>query len=71
MVAHVLSSWSAIAAADRRRSWCGGRRLVTEVAAAGPGRRAFVDIQPVTTTNDTDAGQQGWTRTDRQTDDPK
>lgn len=42
-----------------------GRRLVTEVPAAGPGRRAFVDIQPVTTTEDADARQQGWTRTDR------
>ncbi|MEJ3743522.1 hypothetical protein WEI85_09565 [Actinomycetes bacterium KLBMP 9797] len=42
-----------------------GRRLVTEVPASGPGRQAFVDIQPVTTAADTDAQRQGWTRSDR------
>ncbi|MET8149627.1 hypothetical protein ACIBSW_23865 [Actinoplanes sp. NPDC049668] len=31
-----------------------GRRLVTEVPATGPGRRAFVDIRPISTTVDTD-----------------
>ncbi|GLL07240.1 hypothetical protein [Dactylosporangium matsuzakiense] len=41
-----------------------GRRLVTEVPATGPGRRAFVDIRPITTAADTDAQRQGWTRTD-------
>ncbi|MEV1333181.1 hypothetical protein AB0J20_26820 [Micromonospora costi] len=42
-----------------------GRRLVTEVSASGPGRRAFVDIRPITTAADTDARRQGWTRSDR------
>ncbi|MCW3819120.1 hypothetical protein ONA91_32240 [Micromonospora sp. DR5-3] len=41
-----------------------GRRLVTEVTATGPGRRAFVDIRPVTTAADADARRQGWTRSD-------
>ena len=42
-----------------------GRRLVTEIPTAGPGRRAFVDIRPVTTAADTNAQRQGWTRSDR------
>jgi hypothetical protein len=42
-----------------------GRRLVTEVAASGPGRRAFVDIRPLITLADRDAGRQGWTRAER------
>ncbi|MEV4491943.1 hypothetical protein AB0K04_17730 [Micromonospora coxensis] len=42
-----------------------GRRLVTEVPASGPGRRAFVEIRPVTTTADSDARRQQWTRSDR------
>jgi hypothetical protein len=42
-----------------------GQRLVTEVPGARPGRRAFVDITPVTTPADTQAHQQGWKRTDR------
>jgi len=42
-----------------------GRRLVTEVPACGPGRRAFVDIRPLTTLADRDAGRQGWTRAKR------
>jgi hypothetical protein len=42
-----------------------GRRLVTEVPASGPGRRAFVDIRPLTTPADRDAGRDGWTRPDR------
>jgi len=37
-----------------------GRRLVTEVPGAGPGRRAFVDIRPGTTAADADAQRQGW-----------
>ncbi|MGY3519209.1 hypothetical protein [Micromonospora haikouensis] len=41
-----------------------GRRLVTEVTAAGPARRGFVDIRPVTTAADADARRQGWTRSD-------
>jgi hypothetical protein len=39
--------------------------LVTEVAASGAGRRAFVDIQPITTSTDRDARTEGWTRSDR------
>jgi hypothetical protein len=42
-----------------------GQRLVTEVTASGPGRRAFVDIRPVATAADTDARQHGWARSDR------
>ncbi|SCG47339.1 hypothetical protein [Micromonospora coxensis] len=41
-----------------------GRRLVTEVPASGPARRAFVEIRPVTTTADSDAHRQQWTRSD-------
>ncbi|WP_436528551.1 hypothetical protein [Actinoplanes sp. HUAS TT8] len=43
-----------------------GRRLVTEVAASGPGRRAFVDIRPVATPDDQNASREGWTRADRE-----
>ncbi len=42
-----------------------GRRLVAEVAASRSGRRAFVDIQPIKTGADRDAGQEGWARSDR------
>ena len=42
-----------------------GRRLVTEVAPAAPGRRAFVDIRPVAVAADRDARREGWTRADR------
>ncbi|MGX7671228.1 hypothetical protein [Plantactinospora sp. DSM 117369] len=42
-----------------------GRRLVTEVPARGPGRRAFIEIRPITTVADSDARRQGWTRSDR------
>jgi hypothetical protein len=41
-----------------------GRRLVTEVPASRPGRRAFVEIRPITTDADADAQRQGWTRTE-------
>ncbi|MFE2540023.1 hypothetical protein [Actinacidiphila glaucinigra] len=41
-----------------------GQRLVSEVRAAGSGRRAFVDIRPVTTPADTEAGRLGWKRAD-------
>ncbi|BBC36286.1 hypothetical protein SGFS_075800 [Streptomyces graminofaciens] len=41
-----------------------GQRLVTEVPSVGPGRRAFVDVTPVTTQADIQARQQGWKRTD-------
>jgi len=43
-----------------------GRRLVTEVAASRPGRRAFVDIRPVATADDQNAGMERWTRADRE-----
>ncbi|MFF5259482.1 hypothetical protein ACFY4C_11105 [Actinomadura viridis] len=42
-----------------------GRRLVTEVPASGPGRRAFVSITPLTTPDDDQAQSQGWKRSDR------
>ncbi|MEV0396271.1 hypothetical protein [Polymorphospora rubra] len=42
-----------------------GRRLVTEVPGAGPGRRAFVEIRPVETDTDAAVRWQGWTRADR------
>ncbi|MBO4206295.1 hypothetical protein [Micromonospora echinofusca] len=42
-----------------------GRRLVTEVPASQPDRRAFIEIRPVTTAADSDARRQGWTRSDR------
>lgn len=41
-----------------------GQRLITEVPTADPGRRAFVDITPVTTSADTHARRQGWKRAD-------
>jgi hypothetical protein len=43
-----------------------GQRLVTEVAATRPGRRAFVDIRSVATTDDQKASREGWTRADRE-----
>lgn len=42
-----------------------GKRLVAEVTAAGPGRRAFVSIQPGRTPADREATREGWTRPDR------
>jgi hypothetical protein len=42
-----------------------GQRLVTEVPASRPGRRAFVGITPVTTPADVQAHRQGRKRTDR------
>ncbi|MEU3456877.1 hypothetical protein ABZ671_25235 [Micromonospora sp. NPDC006766] len=42
-----------------------GQRLVIEVTASGPGRRAFIDIRPIAAAADSDARQQGWTRSDR------
>jgi hypothetical protein len=41
-----------------------GQRLVTEVPAFQPGRRAFVDITPLVTAADTEARGQGWKRAD-------
>jgi hypothetical protein len=42
-----------------------GGRLVTEVTASAPGRRAFVEIRPVEAAADSDARRQGWLRSDR------
>ncbi|MBG6090151.1 hypothetical protein [Actinomadura viridis] len=42
-----------------------GRRLVTEVPASGPGRRAFVSVIPLTIPDDHQAQRQGWKRSDR------
>lgn len=42
-----------------------GQRLVAEVPASHPGRRAFVDITPVTTPADTEAHNQGRKRADK------
>ncbi|MGQ5648451.1 hypothetical protein ACUJ8H_00045 [Streptomyces sp. EKR5.2] len=41
-----------------------GQRLVTEIPSVHPGRRAFVDITPVSTPADAQARQQSWKRTD-------
>ncbi|MFG2991641.1 hypothetical protein ACGFZK_20505 [Streptomyces sp. NPDC048257] len=41
-----------------------GRRLVTEVPASGPGRRAFVDITPSRSRSDDRARDEGWVRGD-------
>ncbi|WP_132120049.1 hypothetical protein [Actinocrispum wychmicini] len=37
-----------------------GQRLVTEIRASRPGRRAFVDITPLITPADVEARSQGW-----------
>lgn len=37
-----------------------GRRLVTEIPAAGPGRRAFATIRPLTTAADETAQTEGF-----------
>jgi hypothetical protein len=50
--------------ADKLTALRTGQRLVTEVPASRPSRRAFVDITPVTTPADTQARQEGWKRTD-------
>lgn len=41
-----------------------GRRLVTEVPASRPGRRAFVDITPDREAGDAQAALEGWVRGD-------
>jgi hypothetical protein len=41
-----------------------GQRLVTEVPASCPGRRAFIDITPVATPAGAQARLEGWRRTD-------
>ncbi|GAB3431898.1 hypothetical protein [Actinophytocola sediminis] len=41
-----------------------GQRLVAEVPASRPGRRAFVDITPLATAADADAHTHGWKRAD-------
>ena len=50
--------------ADKLTALRTGQRLITEVPASRPGRRAFIDITPVTTPADAQARQQGWKRTD-------
>jgi hypothetical protein len=42
-----------------------GHRLVAEVPAGAPGRRAFVSIRPATGPEDAAAGDAGWTRSSR------
>ncbi|MFG2482331.1 hypothetical protein ACGFSI_06145 [Streptomyces virginiae] len=42
-----------------------GRKLVTEVPASRPGRRAFVDISPTRDRSDDRARDEGWVREDR------
>ncbi|WP_328961881.1 hypothetical protein [Streptomyces virginiae] len=42
-----------------------GRKLVTEVPASRPGRRAFVDISPTRDRSDDRARDEGWAREDR------
>ncbi|RFU39730.1 hypothetical protein DZF91_20865 [Actinomadura logoneensis] len=39
--------------------------MVAEVPASRPGRRAFVDITPLTTSGDVQARREGWKRADR------
>ncbi|WP_211593485.1 hypothetical protein [Microbispora sp. H10836] len=50
--------------ADKLNALRLGQRLVIEVPASQPGRRAFIDITPITTPADTQALQQGWKRAD-------
>ena len=49
---------------DKLNALRAGQRLVTEVPAAQPGRRAFVSITPVATPADDQARQEGWKRAD-------
>ncbi|MFD0851195.1 hypothetical protein ACFQ07_03145 [Actinomadura adrarensis] len=42
-----------------------GQGLAAEVPASGPGRRAFVTIDPVSTPADAEAHREGWKRSDR------
>ncbi|MCX5161223.1 hypothetical protein OOK39_18345 [Streptomyces sp. NBC_00264] len=41
-----------------------GRRLVAEVPASRPDRRAFVDIRPARSAPDVQARDEGWVRSD-------
>lgn len=41
-----------------------GRRLVAEVPASRPGRRAFVDVRPKRSDPDAQAQGEGWVRSD-------
>jgi hypothetical protein len=43
-----------------------GQRLVAEIPAAGPGRRAFITISPILTSADAQARNEGWKRADAQ-----
>ncbi|MDX3549251.1 hypothetical protein [Streptomyces europaeiscabiei] len=41
-----------------------GRRLVAEIPASRPGRRAFVDVRPKRSDPDVQAQSDGWVRSD-------
>ena len=49
---------------DKLNALRAGQRLVAEVPATAPGRRAFVSITPATTPADDQARQEGWKRAD-------
>jgi hypothetical protein len=50
--------------ADKLNALRLGQRLVTEIPASQPGRRAFIDITPLTTPADAQARRQGWKQAD-------
>ncbi|WLQ44796.1 hypothetical protein P8A22_35830 [Streptomyces laculatispora] len=54
------SDWSA----DKLTALRLGRRLVAEVSASRPDRRAFVDIRPTQSEPDAQARDEGWVRSD-------
>ncbi|HEY3867363.1 MAG TPA: hypothetical protein VGM10_03405 [Actinocrinis sp.] len=56
------ADWSA--GADKLAALRLGQRLVVEVPASRPGRRAFVDITPQQDSADGAARREGWTRSD-------
>jgi hypothetical protein len=41
-----------------------GQRLVAEVPASAPGRRAFIEVRPQSKPEDLDASREGWRRPD-------
>ncbi|GGR77355.1 hypothetical protein Snoj_79530 [Streptomyces nojiriensis] len=57
---HTGSDWPA----DKLAALRLGRRLVTEVPASRPDRRAFVDVTPARSPADDRARDEGWTRGD-------
>ncbi|WP_257234600.1 hypothetical protein [Streptomyces sp. JV178] len=54
------SDWSA----DKLTALRLGRRLVAEVSATRPDRRAFVDVRPTWSEPDARARDEGWVRSD-------